>query len=57
MAIAGQEIEAGDWVMLGLDGKAFGLPEGAFFIGKAAERIREGFRISVKDEVVREDDA
>ena len=57
MAVAGEDIEAGSSVILSCIGKVFSSPSEGVYVGTAVERIREGFRISVKNCDVREDDA
>jgi hypothetical protein len=56
--IAGEDIEPGCTVVVSqADGKVYRAWPGGALIGNAAERIREGFRISESGGEVREDDA
>lgn len=59
MAVAGEHIKAGSPCVLALiGGKVYAAgPHAGEYIGDAVEEIREGFRVSVRDGEVREDDA
>jgi predicted transcriptional regulator len=60
LAVAGEDIEAGSTVMLAFGSNlvfATGQGHAGDYVGEAVERIREGFRIYIKDDEVREDDA
>jgi predicted transcriptional regulator len=60
LAVAGEDIGAGNSVMLALGTNlifATGQGHAGEYIGETVEQIREGFRVSIKDGEVREDDA
>ena len=59
MAIAGEDIDAGESAILAFsDRKVYGAGStSGIYIGITKERIREGFRVSVRNEQIREDDA
>lgn len=60
MAVAGEDISAGSGVMLALGSNlvfAVGQGHAGEYVGEAQEQIREGFRVSIKNCEVREDDA
>jgi predicted transcriptional regulator len=59
LAVAGEDIDAGSSVALALNSNvvfAAGSVAGTY-IGNAVERIREGFRVLIENNEVREDDA
>jgi predicted transcriptional regulator len=59
LAVAGEDIDVGSSVVLALNSNvvfAAGSVSGTY-IGDAVERIRDGFRVQIKDNEVREDDA
>lgn len=59
MAVAGEDISAGQSCVLAMIGGKVWVagPHAGEYIGDAVEQIREGFRVSVRDGEVREDDA
>lgn len=60
LAVAGEDIDAGVTVMISLGTNlvfATGQGHAGDWIGETVERIREGFRVEIKDGEVREDDA
>jgi predicted transcriptional regulator len=60
LAVAGEDIDAGSSVMMAFGSNlvfATGQGHAGDYVGEAMDQIREGFRVSIKDCEVREDDA
>jgi predicted transcriptional regulator len=59
LAVAGEDIGAGSSVVLafGTNLVFSGISHAGVVVGEAVERIREGFRVQIKNSEVREDDA
>lgn len=59
LAVAGEDIGAGSSVVLALGSNLVFVAgqHAGEYVGDAVEQIREGFRVSIKDGEIREDDA
>ncbi len=59
LAVAGEDIEAGDTVVMAMGSNLLfsaNLGPAGWYVGKAVERIREGFRVRIEHSEVKEDD-
>lgn len=60
LAVAGEDIDSGESVVLAMNSNlvfSAGHGHAGHWVGTAVEQIREGFRVQIQDDEVREDDA